>query len=157
MEQCLSAILNNDLSNVEIIVIDDDSSDATSEVMDSFLAVEKALRYVRLENQEGPAGARNQGVKRSRNPYILFVDADVVLQTQALEWIRESLDLYSHRSDVVGVLGSYAETVPWDDFLTNFKNLYVCFIYQITETLSPYLHTPIFLCKEGDSDKSRWF
>lgn len=116
--------------------------------MDSFLAVEKALSYVRLENQEGPAGARNQGVKRSRNPYILFVDADVVLQAQALEWIRESLDLYSHRPDVAGVLGSYADTVPWDDFLTNFKNLYVCFIYQITETLSPYLHTPIFCVKK---------
>ena len=106
------------------------------------------IREVKLERQMGPAAARNEGLKRAANPYILFLDADMVLPHQSIDWIRDTLELYSHRPDVAGVLGVYAETVPWKDFYSNFKNLYTCFLYNSTETQSPFLHTPIFCVKK---------
>ncbi|MDA2931408.1 glycosyltransferase, partial [Acidobacteria bacterium AH-259-O06] len=152
LKLCLQALFKNDLTNVEILVVDDASTDSTPEVVSSLreaLGESKTkVRYLALEDQSGPAAARNEGVKQAKNPYVLFVDSDVVLAQRTVEWMRESLDLYSHRSDIAGVLGSYSETIPWDDFLTNFKNLYVCFLYRETDTLSPYLHTPIFCVKK---------
>jgi GT2 family glycosyltransferase len=74
----------------------------------------------------------------------LFLDADIILPHNALTRIRETLDLYDHRPDVAGVLGQYAEEVASQGFFTNYKNLSACYLYRITETQSPFLHTPIF-------------
>ena len=149
---CLEALFKNDLSNVEILIVDDASTDSTAEVTAALFQGrgegEAHLHYLPLKEKSGPAGARNEGLKRAKNPYVLFLDADVVLPQRSLQWIRESLDLYSHRSDIGGVLGSYSEAIPWDDFPTNFKNLSICFLYKSTDTLSPYLHTPIFCVRK---------
>lgn len=150
LKLCLEALFRNDLTAVEIVVVDDASSDATSRIVSSFhkRSAGVALRCVRLDRHSGPAAARNQGLKVAQNPYLLFLDADIVLPERSLAWIRETLDLYSHRPDVVGVLGVYAEEIPWQDFLSNFKNLYICFLYKSTDTQSPFLHTPIFCIKK---------
>ena len=153
LKLCLEALFKNDLTNLEILVVDDASDDSVAEVSAAFAQVEggpgSGIRCVTLEQKSGPAVARNEGLKRAKNPYVFFLDADVVLVTRSIEWIRESLDLYSHRADIAGVLGSYSEAIPWNDFLTNFKNLHICFLYKSTDTLSPYLHTPIF-CVKGE-------
>lgn len=148
LEKCLDALLQNHLAAVEILVVDDASTDRTREVVAAFRErIEEGkvpFRCFRLEEQLGPASARNLGLIKAANPYLLFVDADMVLPPQGLDWIRETLDLYSHLPQVAGVLGVYSEQIPWDDFFSNFKNLYTCFLYKVTETRSPYLHTPIF-------------
>ncbi|MDA2933715.1 glycosyltransferase [Acidobacteria bacterium AH-259-D05] len=147
LKLCLEALLKNDLTHVEILIVDDASSDSTVQVAAGFRQAEEGkspIQCLLLERKSGPGVARNEGLERARHPYLLFLDADIILGTRSIEWIRESLDLYSHRSDIAGVLGSYSEVTPWDDFLTNFKNLCICFLYRTTDTLSPYLHTPIF-------------
>ena len=147
LKLCLEALFRNDLTNVEIVVVDDGSSDSTAQVVEGFIqngGGHSPLRYLALERKSGPAVARNKGAEQARHPFVLFLDADIVVTRQGIDLIRESLDLYSHRSDIAGVLGSYSEVIPWDDFLTNFKNLTICFLYKSTDTLSPFLHTPIF-------------
>ena len=147
LKLCLEALFRNDLTHVEIVVVDDGSSDSTAQVVEEFSQSDhgsSVIQYLALEHKSGPAAARNKGAEQARHSFLLFLDADIVLTRQSVELIRESLDLYSHRSDIAGVLGSYSEVIPWDDFLTNFKNLAICFLYKSTDTLSPFLHTPIF-------------
>lgn len=147
LKLCLEALFRNDLTNVEIVVVDDGSSESTAQVVEECAQAgpgNSAIRYLALERKSGPAVARNKGAQQARHPFVLFLDADIVVTRQSIELIRESLELYSHRSDIAGVLGSYSEVIPWDDFLTNFKNLAICFLYKSTDTLSPFLHTPIF-------------
>jgi glycosyltransferase involved in cell wall biosynthesis len=139
----LDALLANDLDHVEVLVVDDASTDETPVVAARY----REVRVVRLEGRGGPAAARNRGAAEALHPWLLFMDADVLLPARALEWMRDSLDLYSHRADVAGVLGCYAEEIPHRDFPTNFKNLSTAYLYHITETLSPFLHTPIFLVR----------
>ena len=146
LPETLEALAGNDLRNTEVILVDDASSDSTVEVARRFEA-SLSLRVVTSASQSGPAGARNLGAQEASCPYFLFLDADVVLPCQALFWIRESFDLYSHREDVAGVLGAYSEQVPDGGFLTNFKNLSTTYLYRITETQSPFLHTAIFAVK----------
>lgn len=141
---CLQGLQANGLEEgSEVTVVDDASSDGTREVArESGI---ETLRLICLEKNSGPARARNEGARQASHPHLLFVDADVVLCGRALEMVRESLDLYSHRKEVAGVLGSYEEGIPDSDFWTNYKNLTTCYLYHRTETLSPFLHTPI-LC-----------
>lgn len=58
----------------EVVVVDDASADATSEVCQSFPAV----KYVRVERRQGVAGARNLGVLASTSDYVSFLDDDDV-------------------------------------------------------------------------------
>ena len=150
LKLCLEALFRNDLVAAEIVLVDDASSDDTRALALSFQqrAGAVAFQCLRLERHSGPAAARNKGLKHAKNPYVLFVDADIVLPEKSLLWVRETLDLYSHLPEVVGVLGVYAEEIPWQDFLSNFKNLCTCFLYKSTDTRSPFLHTPIFCIKK---------
>lgn len=141
--QCLDALLVGELSHVEIVVVDDASDDDTGRIVEQ-RSESNPVRLMRSERRLGPANARNRGWRAAAHPWVLFVDADVVLPSQAVQWVREGLDLYSHRPEVGGVLGVYAEKIPWRDFFTNYKNLYTCFLYRTTETLSPFAHTAIF-------------
>lgn len=146
LPETLEALAGNDLRNTEVILVDDASSDSTVEVALRFEA-SLSLRVVTSTSQSGPAGARNLGAREASCPYLLFLDADVLLPSQALFWIRETFDLYSHREDVAGVLGAYSEEAPDGGFLTNFKNLSTTYLYRITETQSPFLHTAVFAVK----------
>lgn len=146
LPETLKALAGNDLRNTEILLVNDASSDNTVEVAQRFEA-SLNLKVVTSTTQSGPAGARNLGTREASAPFLLFLDADVVLPSQALFWIRETLDLYSHREDVAGVLGAYSEDAPAGGFLTHFKNLSTTYLYRITETKSPFLHTAIFAVK----------
>ena len=148
LQKCLEALIENDLSGSEVLVVDDASEEAIRPTVESFSAAAK-VRYFRLDRHSGPGVARNRGLSEAVSPWVLFLDGDVQLPEKSLQWMRESLDLYSHRQDVAGVLGCYSEELPWRDFFTNFKNLSICFLYHRTDTLSPSLHPPI-LCIQRD-------
>jgi glycosyltransferase involved in cell wall biosynthesis len=135
---------------VEIIVVDDASTDDTGDVA-RLSAKESAapMRCVRLARRSGPAAARNEGARLANNTYVFFLDSDIVLPSESIAWIRETLAAYADRPEVIGVMGVYHETIPWRDFCSNFKNIYVCFLHETTPTVSPYLHTPM-LCMRRD-------
>lgn len=146
LARCLQGLAANELAGTEVLVVDDAS---TQPLEEAFAALEQAqcqLRIIRHEANQGPAGARNTGLAQAAHPHIFYLDADVVPHPRTLQWMRETLDLYRHRPEVAGVLGSYSEERPSpDDFWTDYKNLSTCHLYAATPTVSPYLHTPL-LC-----------
>jgi glycosyltransferase involved in cell wall biosynthesis len=140
----LAALDRNDLRNTEVLLVDDASTDQTGE-----LARSLGFSIFRRERQQGPSAARNSGLRETSCPHVLFLDADVVVPPRTLGWIRETLELYSHRPDVAGVLGQYGESLPWSDFFTDFKNLSTCYLYRMTRTQSPFLHTAVFCVRRS--------
>lgn len=142
---CLQALDANRTQHLEVIVVDDGSNDGTGEILQTWAShATMSVQRIRNDRSTGPAAARNLGMDRASHHWLLFLDSDVVLPSNAIESIRESLRLYSHRPEVVGVLGTYHSKIPHSDFISNYKNLLTCFLYERTETLSPFLHTPIF-------------
>lgn len=68
--------------DLELIVVDDGSSDETAQVVKEY--TDNRLRYLRLEDNRGPAFARNRGVEAAQGEYIAFQDSDD-------EWLQHKL------------------------------------------------------------------
>lgn len=69
----LSQLTSTSLKSYEIIVVDDASSDLTSQIAKKF-----KVRYFKLPQNKGAATARNLGAKKARGKILLFLDADVL-------------------------------------------------------------------------------
>jgi glycosyltransferase involved in cell wall biosynthesis len=72
LPDALDSILAQQYPNMEIIVVDDGSSDSSAEVAEAYGA---SVKVIRQKNQ-GPAAARNRGVRESSGEYLAFLDGD---------------------------------------------------------------------------------
>lgn len=79
IERCLESIINQTYSNIEILVIDDGSSDDTGEIVKKYASRDKRIKYFYKIN-EGVSEARNLGLRESKGEYISFVDSDDCLK-----------------------------------------------------------------------------
>ena len=82
LNRCIQSILNQTYKQIEVILVDDGSTDRSGEICDSFLS-DKRFKIIHQDNQ-GVSSARNKGLVASTGEYILFVDADDWLDQEML-------------------------------------------------------------------------
>ncbi|WP_406860880.1 glycosyltransferase family A protein [Streptomyces sp. HUAS MG47] len=88
LEKCLESVENQTIGadRVEIVAVDDGSTDGTGECLDAFAARSKVrTRVVHQANSGGPGGPRNTGLELAEGRYVFFLDADDHLGEEALE------------------------------------------------------------------------
>src|SRR5687767_3968685 len=76
ISRAIQSVLSQEEDLFEIIVADDDSPDGTREVVERLVREDGRLRYIKLDNRGGTAGARNAGVANTRGEWIVFLDDD---------------------------------------------------------------------------------
>lgn len=123
LSKCLDALSAASQVGVEIIVVDDCSTDGTSIVA----AAHTEARIVRMERNSGPAAARNRGAREARGSIILFVDADVVV---ALDTIDRVARTFAQHPDVAAVFGSYDAHPAAKGTVSRYRNLLHHFVHQ---------------------------
>lgn len=74
LEKCLNSILNQDYDDYEVIVINDGSTDNSRNILKNY-ENNKKITIIDEENQ-GLSAARNNGIKKAKGDYLLFVDSD---------------------------------------------------------------------------------
>ena len=79
----IQSVLNQTYKDIELIVIDDGSTDNTKNVLQLYIE-KKVVKYIYQKNA-GPAAARNRGIKASRGELIAFLDSDDLWLTDKLE------------------------------------------------------------------------
>ena len=74
--RCIDSVMNQTYSQLELIVVDDASSDETSSVVSSLAINDQRIKLIKLEKKMGAQHARNVGIKNSKGEWITFLDSD---------------------------------------------------------------------------------
>lgn len=117
VSRCIDSLLKQTYTNLEIIIIDDGSSDNTFSICQSFLQKDERIKLVQLKENMGVSTARNVGIKNSSGTYIMFVDGDDFLSPKAVELLINDFN------DPNLTMSSFQLKVFQDDDLTSvFEN-----------------------------------
>lgn len=98
LEEALRSVRDQDCASLEIVFIDDGSTDGTARIAKAYGA---GLRYY-FQPQAGPSASRNRGLELANGEYVTFLDGDDVW---AAAWIQEALQLFSERPEAMIVMG----------------------------------------------------
>ena len=90
LPRAVTSVLDQEFRDLELIVIDDGSTDDSAEVVRSF--GDERIRLIRLEQNMGGNVARNEGIKASSAPIIAFLDSDDRYLPNKLEWVMAEFD-----------------------------------------------------------------
>lgn len=92
--RCISSISNQQFTNIEILLIDDGSTDSSLEICERLARQDKRIRVFHKSNG-GLSDARNFGVKRATGSFITFVDSDDWLESDAISYLYSLLKKYN--------------------------------------------------------------
>ena len=124
----IKSILFQNFRNIEILVIDDGSTDGTRDTVKSFLSERsgKVLRYWYQENQ-GVSSARNLGISKASGDYICFLDGDDLLISEnaisrKVKFLKdnEDVDIVFSNTEVIDVSGKSESLLLDNEIFLNF-------------------------------------
>lgn len=85
MDKCLESIVNQTCPEIEIILVDDCSTDTSGQRCDMWIQRDQRIRVIHKTVNEGAGRARNTGMEKASGQYILFVDSDDYLALDTVE------------------------------------------------------------------------
>ncbi len=106
IDRCLHSLLKQNYNNLEIIIVDDGSTDKTLKLCNSFSKNDKRIKVYHIEN-EGVSHARNYGVSMAKGYWIMFIDADDYILENAVETVVKIASL--NKVDICCWNGFYSQ------------------------------------------------
>ena len=88
LENCLDSVLNQTYKNIEIILVNDGSTDESNEICKKYAKIDKRISLINKENG-GLSDARNVGVKSSKGDFITFIDSDDEVDVSYVEYLYD--------------------------------------------------------------------
>ncbi len=107
LQECLTSVLEQSYTDLELIAVDDRSPDACGAIIDEFAARDARVRPLHLPENVGLGRARNAGLEQATGDYLLFLDGDDTLTPDALQDIADRL---KETSDPDVLVFDYART-----------------------------------------------
>jgi glycosyltransferase involved in cell wall biosynthesis len=86
LENCLNSVINQSYANLEIILVDDGSTDNSSKICDEYKKKDDRIKIIHKKNG-GLSEARNIGIENSNGKYITFIDSDDTVELNYLEYL----------------------------------------------------------------------
>lgn len=84
ISETINSVINQTLPNWELLLIDDNSNDATVKIAETFIKSNSKIKLLKNETNLGAALSRNKGIKEAEGEYIAFLDADDLWKPEKL-------------------------------------------------------------------------
>lgn len=97
IEKCLNSLVNQTLKEIEIIIVDDGSTDASIKIVEGYAKIDNRIRIFKQENKRQGA-ARNVGISHAAGEYVGFIDSDDWVDLNYFEKLYNSAK--KHNSDL---------------------------------------------------------
>lgn len=169
LDRCIESVVGQTYENIEILLIDDGSTDSSSDICDRWLEKDNRIRVIHKKNQ-GLGMARNTGIENSRGEYICFFDSDDFIDTSAIEKtynraVKDNSDVVAfglHFADEQGrIISSFIP--PLGDTVYEGNEVQDFFIPEITApnpngngVRSFYMSTSVMLYSMSLIEKINW-
>lgn len=98
LAKCLDSIINQTFSDIEIICVNDGSTDKSAKILKEYQKKDKRIKIIKKKNG-GLSSARNAGLKEAKGKYISFIDSDDWIDKTMLEKLYRNVDKYD--SDII--------------------------------------------------------
>ncbi|RDW97006.1 glycosyl transferase [Gardnerella vaginalis] len=123
IKQCMDSLINQTLKNIEIIVVDDASSDNTLQILRDYEKKDSRVKIIAKEHNCGRHVARKTGVQETIGDYVLFVDADDEIELKACEVLYSYVS--SHPADILHFgVSIHPEGKADEDFAYSYDQMY---------------------------------
>lgn len=126
VDKCLESIIKQSFNNIEIICVDDYSTDNSREIINFYAQQDSRIKLILNEKNSSAFVARKKGVAASNGKYIMFVDGDDELFIDACKIAfatitRQKVDIVQYETEIVNCLGVSEERIK-----SNKKQLQPC-------------------------------
>ena len=135
LEECLESIRKQTYQDIEVILVNDGSTDGSHAICERYCQMDKRFRLINQKNQ-GQSVARNRGVKESLGEYIMFVDSDDVgslgLLEQLMKYMSDGIDIVEcNRTEDIQSLNEEKKDIHVKEFDSD-EALYQCFNHGVS-------------------------
>ncbi|MYN52861.1 glycosyltransferase [Lactobacillus crispatus] len=150
LPDCLNSILNQTYSDLEVIIVDDGSTDQSGEICDQFQSRDNRVKVIHKSNG-GLISAWKCGVDNSKNDYICFVDSDDLIQKNHIKDMVEVVKKYS-----VDLVLSQVKKISDKKISPFIYTLKSGFIPNYREKFLPKILTDLDKVSERNLPPNRW-
>ena len=99
LERCLDSVINQTLKDIEIICINDCSTDNSLEILEEYASKDNRIKIIDFKENKGVAAARNAGINEAQGEYIGFVDPDDYIDSDFYAQLYKKA--YETKADIV--------------------------------------------------------
>jgi glycosyltransferase involved in cell wall biosynthesis len=107
IDKCIHSVINQTYKNLEILLIDDGSSDGTHDICQAYAAKDDRIKVIRKENG-GTSSARNFGLEHATGDLLYFIDSDDEVSLDLFEYFLNLMSV--HNADMVYSPYAYVDT-----------------------------------------------
>ena len=118
LSECLDSIINQTLKEIEIICVDDCSTDNSYIILEEYSKKDSRIKIIKHKENRGLGPARNTGIENATGEYISFIDSDDYVSLDFLENLYSTAKKFN--SDIVNTLSIYRDN---DEKLFNYYNM----------------------------------
>jgi len=140
LKPCLDAIFSSETKDFEVIVVDDKSTDKSVEIAEMY-----PCKLITLGENKRAAYARNIGRANSEGDIFVFIDADVIIKKDTLDVIWQS---FKENNDIAAVTGILSKDCPYKNFFSQYKNLYMNYVFRKCPKYIDFLYGSIIAIKK---------
>lgn len=148
IEKCLESITNQTLKNIEIICVNDGSTDNTLSILEKYSTQDKRIKVISIENR-GQGHARNIALNESNGEYISFVDADDWIEKETYEQLynkakSDDLDLvFFQMINYIDTSGKLVETDLYNHKCFEDNNITETSVFNYNDTQQFLFEIPV--------------